>query len=100
MEGSEMPKAPSKKRIEMFKKLLTLTYKSLHESDNELEKLVAMRLKLAAGALCWAHGCGCSAAEDFETMCLEMAQVWEGHAVNKYGKKIDVLKALATGKDR
>lgn len=91
-------KAPTKTRIKMFKKLLRVTAQSLLEGDAG-ERRAGKNLEMVRAALCWAHGCDCQAAEDFETMCLGLAQSWEGRLVNAKGEPLDVLKALATGRD-
>lgn len=92
-------KAPTKTRIKMFKKLLKVTAASLLEGDTK-EQAAGKQLEMARAALCWAHGCDCQGAEDFETMCLELAQSWEGQLLNAKGEPLDVLKALATGRDK
>lgn len=89
-------KRPSVTRIRKFKELLSLNTEKLWDTDRRSAELCAV----SADALCWASGCGCPKAEAFETLVLELAQKWEGHVIDKKGRKVDILKALATGKDR
>ena len=93
-------KRPSIARIAKFKELLLVTGDSLaRDGDAEMKETAKMCYQLG-GALCWAMGCGCEAAERFETLVLSLGETWEGNVIDKKGRKVDVLKALATGKDR
>ncbi len=95
-----MSKAPNKARMRAARELLLAVYNIIRTHDDELSRQCSGNAWNAIGVLDWCIS-GSSEGEDFETLLLGIAESIErsgGLVKTKTGERVDVLKALATGK--
>lgn len=90
-----MTKRPSLARIRTASKMLR--YLASHYTQEEAHRSGPLSLLSASGALDWVAG----DCEHFEDYLLKLGALIEesGGVVNQSGKKVDVARALATGKE-